>query len=176
MISLPEELRTVIERHGTVVVPSPQRAEAARQAYAAEALGAGRRVWRSPDILPLEAWLSREIGRVAAGDADVPRLLSPAEQWLLWRQATAHATASLDLVARAPLAEGLRRADQLAFEFCIDTQGLRAAGTEQALLAAVQRACRSGNALCVQPPPRNWPRRCRTSAMSARSCSPDLQP
>ena len=71
----------------------------------------------------------------------MPRLLSPAEEWLLWRQATAEATASLDLINRASLAESLRRAGSLAAELGVDLRTIREPpGTEGALLVAVHRA------------------------------------
>ncbi|HVC31346.1 MAG TPA: PD-(D/E)XK nuclease family protein [Steroidobacteraceae bacterium] len=138
------------------MVPSRQRAHAIRLAYAAAQLAHGARVWASPDTLPLESWLTREVEHYAAGSAhqdggtanspdgtrlQVPRLLSPAEEWLLWRQCTAEATRDLDLIDRAALAQSLRRASGLAAELSIDLGAVReAAGTEASLLAAVHRA------------------------------------
>lgn len=135
MIRLPEDISQTLAAGGALVTPSGQRAEALRLAYAVSALAAGRRVWSTPDVLPLDAWLAREVARHGASDAALPRLLSPAEDWLLWREVTAALTADLDLMARAPLAESLRRADRLAFEFDIDFTRFRGAGAEQALLA-----------------------------------------
>ncbi len=88
---------------------------------------------------------------------NVPRLLSPAEEWLLWRQCASEATRDLELVNRGALAEALRRARAIAADFDIDFQkaarsgelavtaeGLvdlaDAPGVEVALLAAVERA------------------------------------
>jgi RecB family exonuclease len=131
-------------------------------AYAAAELERGRRVWATPDVLPVEAWLTREIERYAAKTAGVPRLLSPAEDWFLWRQCTAEATREVELVNRGALAEALRRASALAADFAISipeversalTGGGELAdapgwpGVETALLAEVHRAveerCRS---------------------------------
>ena len=56
----------------------------------------------------------------------MPRLLAPAEEWLLWRQCTAAATADLDLVNRASLAESLRRASALAAELGSTLQAMHA--------------------------------------------------
>ncbi len=86
------------------MVPSRQRSEAVRLAYAAGALASSRTVWATPDVLPLDTWLSREIERRSSSGERLPRLLTPAEHWLLWRQCTAQLTDSLDLVARGPLA------------------------------------------------------------------------
>ncbi len=141
MLKLPHHINGVLGRGGTVVVPSRQRAHALRLAHASAQLARGKRVWSSPDTLPLEGWLTREIERCAANQGGLPRLLSPAEEWLLWRQATAEATASLDLINRASLAESLRRAGSLAAELGVDLRKIREPpGTEGALLVAVHRA------------------------------------
>ncbi|MFI4906940.1 MAG: PD-(D/E)XK nuclease family protein [Steroidobacterales bacterium] len=124
-------------------MPSRQRAHALRLAHAAAQLAAGKRVWSSPDALPLEGWLLREVERYAANTdsrRSVPRLLAPAQEWLLWRQCTAEATADLDLVNRASLAESLRRASGLAAELRLDPQAGESSGTEADLLAAVHRS------------------------------------
>ena len=124
MIRLPTELSAVLEQGGTLVVPSRQRAHAARVAYAAAELGRGLRVWTTPAILPVEAWLAREVERLASTHrgSDLPRLLSPAEEWFLWRQCAAAATGDLELVNRGALAEALRRASAIAAEFAIDVR------------------------------------------------------
>jgi ATP-dependent helicase/nuclease subunit B len=134
LIRLPTELIEVVKQDGTVVVPSRQRAHAARLAHAAAELAAGRRVWATPDILPVDAWLTREIERYAAtSGANVPRLLSPAEEWFLWRQCAAEATGELELVNRGALAEALRRASAIAADFEID---VRAGGRSRAEAAS----------------------------------------
>ena len=156
MIRLPSELSQVILRGGTVVVPSRQRAYAARLAYAAAELAQNHRVWTTPEVLSVDAWLTREVERYAAtAGIGVPRLLSPAEDWFLWRQCAAEATGDLELVNRGALAEALRRASATAAEYGIDVLrfataagliaspeegGDMAPGTEVALLATVQHA------------------------------------
>jgi ATP-dependent helicase/nuclease subunit B len=125
LIRLPTELNEVVKQGGTVVVPSRQRAHAARLAHAAAELAGGRSVWATPDILPVEAWLTREIERYAAtAGTDVPRLLSPAEEWFLWRQCAAEATGELELVNRGALAEALRRASAIAADYGINVRGV----------------------------------------------------
>ena len=133
----------MIQAGGAVVAPSRQRAHAVRLAHAAAQLEQGLTVWRSADVLPLEGWLTREIERRAAGpsSAGLPRLLSAAEEWLLWRECTAEATGALELVNRAALATDLRRAARLAAQLQLDLSALRALpGTETALLLEVHRA------------------------------------
>ena len=140
MIRIPRDVSGAIEQGCTVLVPSRQRSEAVRLAYAAEALAAGRTVWATPDVLALDTWLSREIDRRSASGGRLPRLLTPAEDWLLWRQCTSQHTDDLQLVARGPLADALRRSSQLAREFGIDTSSMRSVpGSEGQLLYEVER-------------------------------------
>ncbi len=154
MIRLPSEIEETIRKGGTIVVPSRQRAHAARLAHAAAELKRGQRVWKSPDILTTEAWLIREIEALAATDQRLPRLLGPAEDWFLWRQCTTEAVGDLDLVNRGALSENLRRASGLAVDYDIDVRKLVDSGcAEPGLLRDVQQAfqdrCRSMGAETV---------------------------
>jgi ATP-dependent helicase/nuclease subunit B len=144
LISLPKDIHEAVERAVTVVVPSRQRAQAVRLAYAASALARNQRVWTTPDVLPLDAWLARELERRAAAGDDLPRVLGSAEEWLLWRQATAQLTRDLDLLSRGALGDTLRESSRLAFDYGIDIGALRnAAGTEARLLHDVDRLVRT---------------------------------
>jgi ATP-dependent helicase/nuclease subunit B len=144
LISLPKDVNEAVEQAVTVVVPSRQRAQAVRLAYAASAIARNGRVWTTPDVLPLDAWLARELERRAASGTEVPRILSPAEEWLLWRQATAQLTTDLDLISRGPLSDSLRQSSRLALEYGIDIGALRgAAGSETRLLCDVERLVRT---------------------------------
>jgi ATP-dependent helicase/nuclease subunit B len=136
LIRLPDPLSQVIQDGGCIVVPSRQRAHAARLAYAAAQLKRGARVWATPDILPLEGWLIREVEEAASvSGTRLPRVLSPAEDWLLWRQCTEDAAQDLELLNRGALADALRRASSLAAEFGIDlTKPPVLAGAESELL------------------------------------------
>jgi ATP-dependent helicase/nuclease subunit B len=156
LIRLPNDLSDLIRDGGTVVVPSRQRAHAARLGHAAAQLSGGVRVWTTPDILTAEAWLLREFERCATVSAvNLPRVLSPAEDWLLWRQCTEEAAQDLELLNRGALAEALRRASALAAEFGIDLSQRHAfAGAEMELLwqveGAVNQRCRKLHAATVQ--------------------------
>jgi probable DNA repair protein len=172
LLKIQSHLCAVLERGGTVVVPSRQRAHALGLAYCAVQLACGRRVWPTPDVLPLEGWLRREIERFAAasdGRRSVPRLLCAAEEWLLFRQGTADASDGLGLVNCASLAESLRRASALAADLGIDPQAVREpAGSEASLLAAVQRAVMQRcSALGAAPVP---------AALSSLPCIGDGRP
>src|SRR5262249_5091690 len=141
LIRLPRDLDEAIRAGGTVVVPSRQRAHAARLAFAAAQLRAGERVWMTPDILPADGYLIREIEQLAsAADTRLPRMLSPAEDWLLWHQCTAEAAKGMELLNRGALAESLRDASALAVEHGIDIRRLEhSGGTETDLLVRTQR-------------------------------------
>jgi ATP-dependent helicase/nuclease subunit B len=124
------------------VVPSRSRAYALRLAHAAAALGAGREVWASADVLPLSAWLRREAERAALADPQhAPRLLSDTEEWFLWRQCTREHTRSLPLIDPASLAGALQRSAQLAAQYHIVPRA-GAPDSEASLLAATAHAVR----------------------------------
>jgi ATP-dependent helicase/nuclease subunit B len=141
---IPTYIKECFERGGTVIVPTRQRAHAVRLAYAAQQLGAGRRAWASPDVLPLEAWLTRAIERHVASSAApvrLPRLLSSAEEWLLWRESAAECLGAREVLDPGALAEALRGASALALRLGIDPLRLGPGhGSEPALLGAAQRA------------------------------------
>lgn len=122
------------------MLSSRQRAHAVRLAYSAAQLAAGKRSWRTPDVQELGGWLYRQIERHAAQDARLPRLLTPAQEWWLWRQCALEATRDLPLLNRGALAEGLQRATRLACEHHIDLRAPQPPGTEAALLQTVRRA------------------------------------
>jgi ATP-dependent helicase/nuclease subunit B len=95
---------------GTLVVPSRQRAAAIRIAYSAAMLGAGRRVWNTPDVLPWGGWIERELDAARARGASLSRRLSAPEEWLLWREAVLEACSGLQVLLPAALIEPVRRA------------------------------------------------------------------
>ncbi len=145
MIRLPDHILAALER-GTVILPTQQRAYAARLAFAAVQLAGGRRVWQTPQLLTASAWLKREVERVALESRrSMPRTLESAEEWLLWRQCAAEAASNLELLDPGALANALRRASELAAEYLIaDAPSF---GAEAALLRTARnlfdRECRS---------------------------------
>ena len=102
---------------------------------------AGERVWATPDILAASTWLKRAV-EVAAQAAALPRLLSSAQEWLIWRQCTQQSTRDIELVARAALASALQRADELASDYLIRLHDLNpdSDDTEGRLLHEVRAA------------------------------------
>lgn len=141
MITLRAELFQAFDRGGTVVVPTRQRAHAVRIAFAHRALAEGRTAWPSPDALPLDAWLMREIER--DGDCGSPRVLSAAQEWWVWREAVAATTREAHGLMAPSLVDSLRRADRLAADHRIDVgRWLAVGGPETRLLHDVQRQVR----------------------------------
>lgn len=142
MITLIGELSEALDRGETVVVPSQQRAHAVRVAHAHAAIARGLSAWATPDVHSLDAWILRETDR-ASTDAGLPRILSGAEEWWLWREATRRAMQGSALAATAALADALRRADRLAGDFGIDlARWVAVGGQETQLLDEVRRDVR----------------------------------
>jgi ATP-dependent helicase/nuclease subunit B len=124
-----------------------------RLAHAAAELGAGRQVWASADVLTVSAWARRECERRAEDSpGDWPRVLGPAEEWLLWREAAQQAAQQYPFLDTGLLAESLRRASERAAEFGITVKP-DALDSEAALLFEAQRGfearCRELNAASV---------------------------
>ncbi len=150
MFRLPNELSEHLLRGGTLIVPTRQRARAVQLAYAAARLAGGLAAWASADVLSLSGWLRRETERAAASDpAQWPRLLSQAEEWYLWREATAAAVGDLQLLDAVRLGPALRRAAALAADYAITLKEIPG-DAEATLLARAQRLfaarCRALNA------------------------------
>jgi len=153
LFRLPTDVTEHLRDHGTLVVPSPQRAHTVRLAHAAAKLDAGERVWASAAVHSSAVWLRQEAQRCAAAQlSEWPRLLTPAEEWFLWRQYAAEATRRFALVNGGALAESLQRASELAAHFGI---ALRAGApdSEATLLCEAQQVfderCRSLRAASV---------------------------
>ena len=92
------------------MVPSRQRAHAVRLAHAAAELSAGARAWPSPDVLAAAAWTRRECERRAElTPHSLPRILSAAEEWWLWREAAREAAGEAPFLSLDALAESLQR-------------------------------------------------------------------
>jgi probable DNA repair protein len=117
LLELTTELLEHLETGGTVIVPSRQRAAALRRAHSAAQLSQGRCVWTSPDILPWNAWVQRELDAARGRGEALPRRLSPTEEWLLWREAVQQACAALPVLLPDALIDSVRRAVGLLDDF-----------------------------------------------------------
>lgn len=153
MLQLPSEIREHLERGGTILVPTRQRAAALRLAYSVAMLNAGRKVWSSPDVLPWSAWVERSLTEARARGEPVPRRLSATGDWLLWREAmreaAAAAAAGHEILAPEGLIDSVRRALGLLEDHVLELP--TASSPEAALLLRARehyrRRCRELNVL-----------------------------
>jgi probable DNA repair protein len=99
-------------------------------------LRSGRQIWNSPDILPWSAWITRSLDEARARGQHLPRRLSSAEEWLLWRQAVRQACEGFEILMPDAMVDPVRRSLALA-----DDYGLTATGAtpEAAVLRESRR-------------------------------------
>jgi probable DNA repair protein len=130
-------------------VPSRQRATALRIAHTAAQLRLGRRIWSSPQILPWGAWLEQGLGAARARGQAVPRRLSPAEEWLLWRDAVRDACSGLPILSPDALIDSVRRAVALLEDYGLEPRADSApeAGVLLQARAQMRRRCSELGAL-----------------------------
>ncbi len=150
MFRLPEAIGAHLRAAGTLLVPAQARVRAIQLAYAAHALQGGAQVWASPDVLTPESWLRREYVRRAESDPDTAlRVLTRAQEWLLWRDAVRECAPGAFLDEGA-LGESLARAVQTAVLHRLALPG-GPPGSEAALLtrarALLEARCRELGAL-----------------------------
>jgi ATP-dependent helicase/nuclease subunit B len=134
-------------------VPTRQRVRAVQLAHAAAQLANGARVWTTPDVMTPSAWARRQCQRAAeVSPEEWPRILGPAEEWLLWRQAAEQAARGYPILDTGALAESLQRSSERAAEYGV-TLGAAASGSEAGLLYETQQIfaarCRDMNAASV---------------------------
>jgi ATP-dependent helicase/nuclease subunit B len=138
LFSLPIDVDLHLQHGGTLLVPSRQRAHAVRLAHAAAQLAAGVRVWSSPDVITPSGWARRECERAAqVAPGAWPRILSSAEEWLLWREAAAEVARDLPFLDAGALAESLQRSSEHAAQYGVRL-GDSVPGSEAQLLKEAQ--------------------------------------
>jgi ATP-dependent helicase/nuclease subunit B len=132
LLELAPDLEAALLTGHTVVVPTAQRAAALRLGFAAQQLRGGRRAFRTPDVRSLSGWLRGQPGAKGADGAPLRRL-GASEEWLLWREAVAEASAKLALPA-AGLVDAVRQSAALLYEWRIPPAAVRQSGIPEALL------------------------------------------
>ena len=150
MFRLSSDVESHLQRGGTLLVPSRQRLRAVQLAHAAAQIAGAQRVWASVDVLTPSGWARRECERLAEkSPSEWPRLLGPAEEWLLWREASREAAQGYPFLDTGLLAESLQRSSERADDYGI-TLAEDAGDSEAALLREAQRSfdarCRALNA------------------------------
>lgn len=94
-----------IEEGGIVVASTPLLRSVLAQQFAQEKLALGVQTWQRPAILTPETWLASCWQEARLAGADVPVLLSPVQETLLWESVIAEQNPGLlDLRATARLA------------------------------------------------------------------------
>lgn len=92
-----------------MITANRRQAARFRHDHDLEQQAAGKRVWETPDILPWDAWLRRLWGeKLLKGSGATPRLLSNAQERLVWEQIiqdSPHGTALLQPAATAQRAQ-----------------------------------------------------------------------
>jgi ATP-dependent helicase/nuclease subunit B len=111
-----KELSAALDSGRNVVVPTLQSAQTLRLAHSALQLRAGLRVWRSPLVLPWSSWLDRLLRAAALADTALAgyRVLSTAQERLMWQDATLEAGGPAELAARVQRSAALLSEQHLA--------------------------------------------------------------
>jgi len=130
------EVQAFLERGGTLVVPTRQRAAAIALAYTAAQLQRGAATWDTPDVIHWSAWQGRRLERARNPRAGAVRRLATVEEWYLWKEALDHPDAAHGLLEPDSLLQDLLRADEL-----LEAWGLASAsqGAEGALLGKLRQ-------------------------------------
>ncbi|MBV9303564.1 MAG: PD-(D/E)XK nuclease family protein [Acidobacteriaceae bacterium] len=109
------------ENKATLVTPSPLVAAVAAQQFSAHRLQSGLSSWERPAIFSIEAWLAASWHEARYNSPEIPTLLSPAQERVLWQTIIQAEHPDLfDLSATARLA---RRSAQLLAEYHIPSEG-----------------------------------------------------
>jgi len=124
------DLSRWLEERAVLITPTNLLAHAASEQFAREQLRRGILSWHRPAIYNIEAWLAACWEEARYALTDVPTLLSPAQEHVLWRQIIEQDDVHLfDLDAAAFLA---REASQLIAEWHISEEAAAWNDTEDA--------------------------------------------
>ncbi len=94
-----------LEAGGLLLVPELRQARILRRLHDRAQVAAGKPVWPTAQVLPLEAWLAEQWRQASAARPELPAVLAPVALRWLWRREIAAGTEALldpaDLAARA---------------------------------------------------------------------------
>ncbi|MEO8626967.1 MAG: PD-(D/E)XK nuclease family protein [Betaproteobacteria bacterium] len=93
-----------LESGATVITPNRRLAAAIRRTYDVHARDAGQAAWRSPDVIPWNAWLERGYREAFIAGATERLLIDAAQARMLWQR----------IVADTPEADSLLQIDSTA--------------------------------------------------------------
>lgn len=103
----------------TLLTPNRRLAAAASATFDSAQQAAGQSAWRSPDVLPLGAWLGKQLER-ALRDDDSLQALSPVQEQLAWQNVIAQLAGRTPLADVPAAARLAREADQLAIAWRLE--------------------------------------------------------
>jgi ATP-dependent helicase/nuclease subunit B len=113
--------QTSFEKKQTIITPSPLLAAVASQQFSAFQLSQGVESWERPAIFSINAWLAACWQEVRYNATDIPTLLSPAQERVLWQHIIQQEHPDLfDVDAIAAMA---RRSAQLIAQWHIPSEG-----------------------------------------------------
>ena len=142
------QLNPLLEQGVVALTASRRLAHAMRLQYAQYAQARGLTVWRTPQVLPWSAWLRQQrLAARATQNADVERLLTPAQARVLWDEIVASSPAGRDLLAPANAARLAARSWQRLHDYLIPIERLQEFDTPEA--AALFGWCREFEKRCA---------------------------
>lgn len=111
------DLSRWFEQRTAIITPSPFLAAVVRHQFVRNQLAKGTQSWNRPTIASVDAWLVSRWSEARYTTLNIPALLSPSQEHLLWRHVIEHEQSDVfDLDAAADLC---RRASRLIAEWRI---------------------------------------------------------
>jgi probable DNA repair protein len=129
---LPAYLQSGLENAATIVTAHARQAFAVRAAWGEHQRRLGRNAWPTPDVLPLSAWLSRHWSlALDDGRPDLPLLLDPIQERMLWEQIVAVTANERGLLHPHGTAGAAWRAWQRLHDWAIDLNAVHGVDSEE---------------------------------------------
>src|SRR5579864_8466169 len=162
-----EDSFRAIEAGATVVTASGRLARVLRQEFDFRQKALARSVWKTPDVLPLDAFLSRAWREwvLSGAMADSPALLDSLQEQFVWEQVIRESPEGESLLRIPETAEQAMEAWRLVLAYRLPVDGRFEASEDWSAFAswsrAFQKRCQAGN----------WTERARLSDFVAERIS-----
>jgi ATP-dependent helicase/nuclease subunit B len=146
-----EDSFRAIEAGATVVTASRRLARVLRQEFDFRQKGLARSVWKTPDILPLDAFLGRAWRDLTLSglQPNAPALLDPVQEQFVWEQAIRESPEGESLLRIPETARQAMEAWQVMVAYRLPVDGRFQAGDDWSAFAAWSRAfqerCQANN-------------------------------
>jgi probable DNA repair protein len=122
----PAALNELLDAGHIVFTQTRQLAHVLSLEYARHAQESRRAAWRTPQLLPLGAWLRAEWIARRSADAAHERLLSPVQTRVLWEQVVSRSEEAADLLDVASAAQSAARSWRRLYDYLIPLPRLNA--------------------------------------------------